>query len=207
MRLAHKRGISSKRMVIACLVGLCVIPAYGMVGFGSRTLGIRQGWELFLVAGVYGFLLGPISAFSRSLFASLVPHGREAAFFSLYEITDKGSSWMGPLVLTGVQQATGELRWGFIYILAFLLVPAVALPFLDVRRGMADAEAYVQHSESMRAEGVAGAEPGVIVGVAPGAAVRAAGVASAGEAHPELEMVPMAAEEGGADEGAEGARA
>jgi UMF1 family MFS transporter len=33
------------------------------------------------------------------VFSDLVIPGKEAEFFALYEITDKGSSWLGPLAV------------------------------------------------------------------------------------------------------------
>ena len=34
----------------------------------------------------------------------------ESKFFSLYEVTDKGTSWLGPLIIAAVQEATGALQ-------------------------------------------------------------------------------------------------
>ena len=48
-----------------------------------------------MTAGV-AIVMGGSQALSRSLFAQLVPKGKEAEYFSIYEISDKGTSWMGP---------------------------------------------------------------------------------------------------------------
>ena len=50
---------------------------------------------------------------------------QEGTFFSLYELTNKGSSAIGPVILTVIQQTTGDLRWGFIFILLNILIPMV----------------------------------------------------------------------------------
>jgi UMF1 family MFS transporter len=62
------------------------------------------------VAVVYGFVLGGFSSFCRALFGELVPPGFEAAFYSLYAITDKGSSVFGPAIVGAITDATGEIR-------------------------------------------------------------------------------------------------
>ena len=49
---------------------------------------------------IKGLPLGAMQSYARSLFGQMTPSGYESQFFSFYEITDKGSSWMGPLVVT-----------------------------------------------------------------------------------------------------------
>ena len=57
------------------------------------------GIELLFIGCVYGLAYGVIASYSRSLFGQLIPPGYETQFFGLFEITDKGSSWMGPIVV------------------------------------------------------------------------------------------------------------
>ena len=42
---------------------------------------------------------GSAVTFGRAIFSSLIPRGHEAEFFSLYQLTDKGTAWLGPLVM------------------------------------------------------------------------------------------------------------
>lgn len=58
----------------------------------------------------------------------MVPRGRETAFFSLYELTNKGSSALGPLVMTAIQQATGELRYAWIFVITNIVSAAMMHP-------------------------------------------------------------------------------
>jgi MFS-type transporter involved in bile tolerance (Atg22 family) len=59
---------------------------------------------------VYGFVMGGLSSFCRSLFGELIPPGFEAAFYALYAITDKGSSIFGPAIVGAITDAYGEIR-------------------------------------------------------------------------------------------------
>ena len=59
------------------------------------------------------------------------------------EITNKGSSWLGPVVISQVYKQTGELRYAFIYILVMTLVPALLLSTLDIEVGRKEAQEYV----------------------------------------------------------------
>ena len=80
-----------------------LVPAYGLIGFATTSFGVRHGWEMVIVAVWYGFNFGGYLSFSRSVFATLVPPGQESGFFSIYELTNSGSSAIGPLVLSGVR--------------------------------------------------------------------------------------------------------
>jgi UMF1 family MFS transporter len=59
---------------------------------------------------VYGFVMGGLSSFCRSLYGELIPPGFEAAFYALYAITDKGSSVFGPAIVGAITDAYGEIR-------------------------------------------------------------------------------------------------
>ena len=49
-------------------------------------------------AAIVAIVMGGSQALSRSLFAQLIPPGKEAEYFSIYEVSDKGTSWLSPLV-------------------------------------------------------------------------------------------------------------
>lgn len=137
---ARRFQISAKTVIVLNLFLMAIVPAWGILGLVTSTLGFRQGWELFLGIVLYGFNLGSVQSFSRSLFASMTPRHRMAEIFAIYETTDKGSSWLGPLVLSAFAQSVGNVRWIFIYILVMLILPAIGLSFLvNVQQGHRDA--------------------------------------------------------------------
>jgi UMF1 family MFS transporter len=129
MRAAEAWGLSHKACVAASLVAIgVVVPLWGWGG-------LKKGSEVVALAGWYGLHMAPMQSFSRSLFGRLIPPGEEAAFFSVYELTNRGSSWLGPLVLSAVQQSTGSLALGFLYIAATTLGGCAGLLCLDVEGG------------------------------------------------------------------------
>ena len=89
---------SAKGFLIGHLLAMGAIPAWGCVGFFTEAVGLHHKAEFWIIAVLYGANLGSAQAFARSIFGSMIPPGREAQWYSLYEITDKGSSWLGPLV-------------------------------------------------------------------------------------------------------------
>lgn len=117
-----------------------------VVDEGKPGFGIRRGWEILALGPIYGLPLGALQSYSRSLFGQLCPVGYESQFFAFYEITDKGSSWMGPIVVTALITAADKtddgLRRSLIYILCMTCIPAVALFWFDEEKGIKDAEEF-----------------------------------------------------------------
>lgn len=65
---------------------------------------------MYPLGAIYGFVLGGLSSYCRSLFGELIPPGSEAAFYALYAITDKGSSVFGPAIVGAITDRYGEIR-------------------------------------------------------------------------------------------------
>src|SRR4029453_2403240 len=63
-----------------------------------------QALPFVALGGGIGLVLGGSQALSRSLFSQLIPKGREGEYFGLYEISDKGTSWLGPLLFAAAYQ-------------------------------------------------------------------------------------------------------
>lgn len=91
----------------------------------------------FVVLGMgLGVVLGGSQALSRSLFSQLIPHGKEAEYFGIYEISDKGTSWIGPLLFGLAYQLTGSYRSAIVSLVAFFVVGFAALAAVPMRRAI-----------------------------------------------------------------------
>jgi len=93
-------------------------------------------WFFVLAAGI-GMVMGGSQALSRSLFAQMVPAGKEAEYFSLYEVSDRGTSWLGPLVFGLAYQLTGSYRSSIISLVVFFVLGFAVLLRVPVRRAAA----------------------------------------------------------------------
>jgi UMF1 family MFS transporter len=83
--------------------------------------------------------MGGSQAISRSLFAQMIPPGKEAEFFSIYEISERGTSWIGPLIFGLVNQWLGNLRPAILSLIFFFVVGLVLLvTFVNVPRAIAE---------------------------------------------------------------------
>ena len=130
-RLAGRFG--AKRVVLGSLVVWAAIVAVAFVLPAGRAS------LFYLLAVVIGFVLGGSQALSRSLFSQMVPDGREAEYFGLYEISERGTSWIGPIVFGVVDQVTGSYRLAILALLAFFIVGGGLLSRVDVRRAVGEA--------------------------------------------------------------------
>ncbi len=70
----------------------------------------------------------------------MIPKGREAEYFSLYEIGDKGTSWFCPLLFGLALQYTGSYRLAILSLLVFFAAGMAVLRRVDVKAGARDAE-------------------------------------------------------------------
>ena len=60
--------------------------------------------EFFILGACIAIVLGGSQAISRSLYAQIIPAGKQAEYYSFYEVSDKGTSWFGPLLFGLVNQ-------------------------------------------------------------------------------------------------------
>lgn len=130
-RLARTYG--AKRTILASLGVWTVILTAGYFLPAGEPL-----W-FFALAGAIGLVLGGSQALSRSLFSHLVPRGKEAEYFSAYEMSDRGLSWLGPLVFGLAYQLTGSYRDAIISLVVFFALGFVLLARVPVRRAAAAA--------------------------------------------------------------------
>jgi UMF1 family MFS transporter len=114
-RISIFLGLRPSQTILACILLFELIPLYGLLGYIPAVqrlgvIGLQQKWEMYPLGAVYGFVLGGLSSYCRSLFGELIPPGYEAAFYALYAITDKGSSIFGPAIVGAITDAYGEIR-------------------------------------------------------------------------------------------------
>ncbi|MFD6421299.1 MFS transporter [Streptomyces sp. NPDC060198] len=123
---AQRTILASLVVWTAILVAAYFLPAASPVFF-------------YVLAAAIGLVLGGSQALSRSLFSHLVPRGKEAEYFSAYEMSDRGLSWLGPLVFGLAYQLTGSYRQAIISLVVFFVIGSVLLARVPVRAAVAAA--------------------------------------------------------------------
>ncbi|NUR94093.1 MAG: MFS transporter [Kribbellaceae bacterium] len=152
------------QVLIATILLVQLIAFFGALVFGR--VAARYGahktiagglvvWVLIVVAGLLlpprqivpfltmgvaiGIVLGGTQALSRSAFSQLIPKGREAEYFSLYQAGERGTSWLGTLLFGLVHQLTGSYRPAIVALGIFFVIGLALLAKVDMRRGIDEA--------------------------------------------------------------------
>lgn len=108
---------------------------------------------MYPLAILYGFVLGGLSSYCRSLYGELIPPGSEAAFYALYAITDKGSSVFGPAIVGVIVDRTGGIRPAFWFLVVLIGLPAGVVWWVDVERGRKEAGRLAEVIEGFKVGG------------------------------------------------------
>ncbi len=129
-RLAY--AITTKRAILVSLVlwSGVVIYVYGL---------LKTTTDAWAVGVVIAIVLGGSQALSRSLFSRMIPQGREASFFGLYEISERGTSWLGPLLFGAVVAATNSYRQALLSLIILFVVGTIILYVTDTDQAIHDA--------------------------------------------------------------------
>jgi UMF1 family MFS transporter len=125
-RLAQRYG--AKRTVLGSLVAWTLT-----ISAGYFLPAHRPAWFFGLAAAI-GMVLGGSQALSRSLFSQLVPCGKEAEYFSVYQVSDRGTSWVGPLLFGLAFQLTGSYRTAIVSLVIFFVIGFALLIRVPVGR-------------------------------------------------------------------------
>lgn len=138
---AVARRLGARNAVLVSLVIWSLVVIYAWGGMKNpqvvKGLGIpQQELEFWLLGFVVALILGGSQALSRSLFAQMIPKDQEAEFFSFYEVSERGTSWLGTFIFGLVNQQFGSLRLGILSLIFFFVAGLVLLPFVNVPRAM-----------------------------------------------------------------------
>lgn len=122
----------AKPAILASLVVwiLVLIYAYGFLYTSA---------QFFALGAAIAIVLGGTQALSRSMYSLMIPRGQESEYFSLYEVSDKGTSWLGPLLFGLALQFTGSYRISIVSIVVFFLIGMILLARVNVREAIREA--------------------------------------------------------------------
>ena len=117
------------------------IGGYAVITFLAYFMNDRL--HFFALAGLIGLFQGGIQALSRSLYARLIPVGKEGEFFGFYNMLGKFAAVIGPVLMGWVTLATGSVRLGILSILILFILGALLLMKVDFEEGERLAKEFV----------------------------------------------------------------
>ncbi len=128
--IAQRIGAKRAIMISLALWSGVVIYAFA---FLTNTV------QLFILGVVIALVLGGSQALSRSLFSQMIPPDHESEYFGFYEISERGTSWIGPIVFGLAVQITGQQRPAIISLIIFFILGLILLSRVNVRQAILDA--------------------------------------------------------------------
>jgi MFS transporter, UMF1 family len=124
--------IGTKPAIMSSLVVWAGLVIYAYLFLYTET-------QLFVVGVVLALVLGGSQALSRSLYSQMIPPAQEAEFFGFYEISERGTSWIGPLAFGAAVMITGSQRLAIVALIFFFVAGLLLLSRVDVARAIAEA--------------------------------------------------------------------
>jgi len=100
---------------------------------------VKTTAHYFVAAALVAIVMGGSQALSRSLYSVMIPKGKEAEYFSLYEISDKGTSWLAPLMFGLTLQFTGSYQIAILSLIIFFVTGLAVLSRVNVKRASLEA--------------------------------------------------------------------
>ena len=116
----------------AIFVGLAVYSVITVLGYFMRSSS-----EFFALAVLVGMVQGGTQALSRSLFASMIPREKSSEFFAFFGVFERYAGVLGPAAFAWVVAHSGTSRNAILSVLAFFVIGAAFLAFVDVEDGRA----------------------------------------------------------------------
>jgi UMF1 family MFS transporter len=125
-KLAESSSALNMLMVSLLLWMSIIIYAYAFLPPGSSI-------HFYLLSGIIALVLGGSQSLARSIFSKIIPMGSESRYFGIYELTDRGSSWLGPLLFGISLQMSGSYRSALLALIVFF-VSGICFLWLFSRR-------------------------------------------------------------------------
>lgn len=111
--IAKPFGSKSTIMLLIVIWTFAVYFAYAI---------LNSAEEFFILAAIIALGMGGIQALSRSMYSRIIPPESAAEYFSIYELSEKGSSLLGPLAFGIAMQYTHSYRLGILSLIIFFVI-------------------------------------------------------------------------------------
>ncbi|KAG0643776.1 autophagy-related protein 22-like protein [Tuber brumale] len=167
-KIAQTFNRTPGQTILICILVFELIPLYGLLGFipavqRSGVGGLTSPAEMYALGAVYGFVLGGVSGYCRSVFGELIPPGFEAAFYALYAVTDKGSSIFGPTIVGALTDRYGDIRVAFWFLAVLLALPIPLIAAVNVDRGKREGKLLAEEELKIPLPGPPSSPPNGVV--------------------------------------------
>ena len=116
--------------------GLAVYAVITVLGYF-----MKNATHFLALAILVGMVQGGTQALSRSLFASMIPRHKSSEFFAFFGVFERYAGILGPALFAWVVERSGTSRNAILSVIAFFVIGAIILAFVDVDAGRRAARA------------------------------------------------------------------
>ncbi|KJR41383.1 major facilitator transporter [Candidatus Magnetoovum chiemensis] len=127
-----------KKVIVLALILWCLVSVGSYFTY-SKT-------AFFVIAAVAGLGLGTVQAASRALFASFIPHGKEAEYFGVYSMLGKTSSILGPMVFGSLSAFFNSQRPAVLSLSVFFIIGLFLI--LSVKEVVCETNAELHNNQN-----------------------------------------------------------
>lgn len=129
------RRIGARPVLLGCLAGWVVVLTYAFLRLHTLA-------DAYVLAVGVALVLGGSQTLARSLVSQCTPPAHAGAVFSVTQLAERGTAWIGPSVFAAALLLTGSYRAALASLLLLFVVAAVALARVDTATGRSEAETY-----------------------------------------------------------------
>ena len=101
-----------------------------------------------IVGAIIGVIIGIYYSTEYAAFCSLIPHGMESRYSSLYQFARGLLSWLPPLIYTAILQGAATHKWALLHIVAYFGLGALLILPVDFKKGRKDAGLEVNSNKA-----------------------------------------------------------
>ncbi|KAI9338225.1 autophagy-related protein 22-like protein [Obelidium mucronatum] len=138
----ERTRLSTKSILLIQGAIFIVGIAVGFLGFFGLPVGYTSKTAIYVHTLIYGLTFTATQSTCRCLFIQLLPPGAEAEFFSLYELTDRSSAWLGPVIVAAMGNSGASKYYQFLFLCLHCLAGVIVFSFVNVREGISEGRAY-----------------------------------------------------------------
>ena len=125
--------MGNKKAISLALLIYAVVAIFGYF--------MQEEWHMFVLGFGVAMVQGGSQALSRSLISKMMPKSKSAEFFGFFSVSEKFNTVVGPALMAFITAKTGDPRLGIVSLVIFFVAGIVLLRFVNVERGIAQAEA------------------------------------------------------------------
>ncbi|MCV6630243.1 MAG: MFS transporter, partial [Flavobacteriaceae bacterium] len=89
---------------------------------------MKTPMDFYIAAGIVGLVMGGIQALARSTYSKFLPDTEDTtSYFSFYDVAEKIGIVIGMVIFAFIDQITGTMRNGILFLFIFFLMGIVLL--------------------------------------------------------------------------------